>query len=420
MGKKIWLMAVFICFLLTGCGAAASDAQAQELEVASAAGDIAAPEEAVEEAAFSAEEPVVSEKASIRSNSYAYTGDKDGLFTDGLTYFTFSRNSVTHTDAAGEPLLLESLTQTSFYSECSIQTKWVNDLLTDLQASDVDYGTQLLEYAAQNQKDAGEAFYCNSHYVSRGIARHDGNIISLLSLTTVYSGGSNSYTTQTAFNLDMNQLKTLVLEDVVEPEGCGKLYELLLQKVEEKFASLGQSGALADHYKTILSDAVTYGRMTPYWYFNDQGLVIFFNPYELTPYAAGIVKIELSYSSLIGILKESYYPEAPSGWITNISVSGQQNPRQKAYDVKLGEGETLYVTISGTAAQVQLSEVTFVEQTPVDSTMLFSANRLNDETTLAVTAQPDPGKIYAVEYHDATGGPKILYFRDNKIVTDLQ
>ena len=139
----------------------------------------------------------------------------------------------------------------------------------------------------------------------------------------------------------------------------------------------------------------------------------------MTPYAAGIIKFELEYDSLNGILKEAYLPKEIEGWVTNISVDKDADNRD-VYDVYLGEGETVYITLSGTATQVQLSEVSFVEQTAVDSTMLFSANRLDDETTLAVTIDVDPEIVYAVEYYDGAGGPRIIYFKDNKILTDLK
>lgn len=410
-----WLASLFLCLMLLGCGRSESDCAAQEDETALEACGAAAPAEAQEETVA---ETTASAKSQSRSYTYTYTGNKENMISDGLTYFTFVEKNITHTNDEGDMLLQEVLTQTSFFSECPIQTEWVNEIISELQSSDASYGKELLEYAKRDQKASGNAFYFHSHYVSRGIARHDDYIISLLSLTSVYSGGMYPYMTQTSFNLDMKELKTLLLEDVIEPDGCLALYDLVLQKVEEKFSTLGESG-LHDNYKKIISDAVSYGKMTPYWYFNDKGLVIFFNQYELAQYAAGIIKVELEYSALEGILKEAYFPAEINGGITNISVD-QDLDGKAVYDVNLGEGETVYITVGGNATQVQLSEVSFIENTAVDSTMLFSANRLNQDTPLAVTINLDPDIIYAIEYYDETGGPKILYLKDNIIQTDLQ
>lgn len=416
MGKRMWLCVLSLSVLLSGCGGSALSDEAVEAAIPEmAAGETAAPVFAEE----TTEAPLVTDQdGAVRPGIYAYDGSKEDLKTDGLTYFTFTQNAVTHCDEGGEELLLETLAQTTFYSQCAIQTQWINDVLQDIQKSDNLYGNELLEYAKLDKKERGESFYCHSHYVSRGVARHDAHVISLLTQSTVYSGGIQPNMTQTALNLDMKNLKSLTLEDVIHPERCEDLYRLILTKVDEKFSVLGQS-ALVENYQSIIADRITYGKMTPYWYFNDQGLVIFFNQYELAPNAAGIIKVELGYDLLDGILIESYFPDEIDGWITNLSVNTEHNTGKPVYHVKLGEGETVYITLSGTATHVQLSEVSFVEQTAVASNMLFSANLLNEETTVALTAEPDPEKTYAVSYCDAIGGPKILYFRDNRFVTDL-
>lgn len=417
MGKKRWLSAVCICLMLSGCGGSAAESEVQAADTAMAVCETAAfPEEEMGEAEVTV---ASSANSQPRANAYVYEGNKDNLSTDGLTYFTFTEKNITHTNDAGETLLQEILTQTSFYSDCKIQNEWVNSILSDLQTADSNYGKVLLEYARQDKKESKDNFYFHSHYVSRGIARHDEGVISILSLASVYSGGTYPYMTQTAYNLDMKELKSLALEDVVQYDGCTALYDLILQKVEEKFSSFGESG-LHDNYRKIISDAVTYGKMTPYWYFNDSGLVIFFNQYELASNAAGIIKIELEYGALEGILKESYFPGETEGSITSVSIEQNISDNRSVYDVYLGAGETVYLTLKGKASQVQLSEVSFVEQTAVSSTMLFSANQLDEEITLAVTFAPDPELIYAVEYYDGSGGPNVLYFKENKLVTDLQ
>lgn len=406
MGKKYWLQVLCVCALLAGCSSAADEAPATQVETTQSASVCeAAPEMVLSDAGM--------EETSPRSGIYIYEGDTDAVKTDSLTYFSFTEKASTCRDETGEPILMESLSRASFYSQCEIQTQWVNGILSDLEKSDDQYSEQLLEYAKQDQRETGEDFYCHSHYVKRGVARHDESVISLLTLASVYSGGLQPSNIQMAYNLDMNRLRTMTLEDVIEPEGTGKLYDLLVKKVEEKFSSLSQNG-LSDDYQSIISDALTYGNMTPYWYFNDRGLVIYFNQYELAAYAEGIVKIEMEYADLAGILKEDYFPEKVAGWVTNVALE-KETDSKLVYDVFLGEGETVYITLKGKATQVQLSEVRFAEHTPVDSTMLFSANRLNDETTLAVTFSADPEITYAIEFFD-TGGQKVIYIKDGKVI----
>lgn len=411
MSKRFRLFLLILCAVLTGCGKSSDCAELAQTEAPQA-------RDSVESASSDLAPMDIAEgtTTSGRSGTYAYAGDKSNLITDGLTYFVFSQKTDTFSDDDGEPLLLEVTTETSFYSQCEAQTVWVNSLLNDLETGEAHYGQELLGYARQGREDFPDYFYCYSHYVSRGIARHDQRVISLLSQTMVYSGGAHPTTVQTAHNLDMQALTTLTLEDVILPEACQSLYTLVLDRVEGKFAAVGEVGLFED-YQSVISEALTYGNMTPYWYFNDQGLVIFFNQYALAPYAAGIIKVELEYGQLEGILKEDYLPEAADGQEIVLSVSQERNSLRNVYDVTLGYGDTVYLSFDGTARQVQLSEVNLVEQTAVASTMLFSANFLNEETALAVTGNPDPEKSYAVTYHTGNGAQTVLYY-DDTIVLD--
>lgn len=411
MSKRFRLFLLVLCAVLTGCGKSSDSAEVAQTEAPQA-------EDSVESASSDlAPMDIVDGKAAPdRSGTYAYTGDKSSLITDGLTYFVFSQKTDTFSDDDGEPLLLEVTTETSFYSQCEAQTVWVNGLLNDLETGEVHYGQELLGYARQGRADFPDYFYCYSHYVSRGIARHDQRVISLLSQTMVYSGGAHPTTVQTAHNLDMRELTTLTLEDVILPEACQSLYALVLDRVEGKFSAVSEV-VLFEDYQSVISEALTYGKMTPYWYFNDQGLVIFFNQYALAPYAAGVIKAELEYGQLDGILKEDFLPEAADGQEIVLSVSQERDSLRNVYDVTLGYGDTVYLSFNGTARQVQLSEVNLVEQTAVSSTMLFSANFLNDETALAVTGNPDPEKSYAVTYHTGSGEQTVLYY-DDTIVLD--
>ena len=40
------------------------------------------------------------------------------------------------------------------------------------------------------------------------------------------------------------------------------------------------------------------------WYFNENGLVLFANPYDIAPYAAGVLECEISYEELEQGLKK--------------------------------------------------------------------------------------------------------------------
>lgn len=358
-------------------------------------------------------------QTSVAGGSYV-TERSAAKAKDGFHYFSFVQDTVTHTDENDNVLLLETLTQADFYSTDPELSGWVNGFVDELYASDVAYGQDLLGYAGENLKAVGEEqFYSYSHYVSMGVGRHDSEVISLLSLSSVYSGGSHPSSVRTAHNLDITQMRILTLEDVIDPTGIPELTELVRTNVESKFAAMGE-GALYDDYADTIADSLTYGNMTPHWYFSEDGLVVFFNQYTLGPYASGLIRAEVSYEELDGILLPEYFPKDYSGTVADIKLTQKPDEDKWVYDVELAEGTTIYFSIEGDAHHVQFSEVYWADQTPVGESMLFSANHVDDSTTVAITGDfLDTSKVYAVEYYDEDGGPNIIYIQGTEILDEL-
>ena len=94
MGKRMWLCVLSLSVLLSGCGGSALSDEAVEAAIPEmAAGETAAPVFAEE----TTEAPLVTDQdGAVRPGIYAYDGSKEDLKTDGLTYFTFTQNAVTH------------------------------------------------------------------------------------------------------------------------------------------------------------------------------------------------------------------------------------------------------------------------------------------------------------------------------------
>lgn len=412
--KKRIIMLLLVCILLAGCGSASSSA-ADTAAAAQPAAETAA-QAVVCEAAEAGEASAAVETTAAYAYNYSAKAEFD---VGGMNYFSFGSESVTYQSDDGTDLLLEVLPKTEFTADSSAQEAWIDGILEQMYAEEAEYGKRLRVLAEEDHEELGENFYCYSHYVTQGAARHDDQVISLLSLSSVYSGGAHPNSVQTAYNLDMRSGTVLALEDVVMESGAGELTRLVQSGVESKFASLGE-GILFDGYAGTIAQAMTYGSMTPYWYFNDQGLVVFFNQYELGPYAAGIVKVKLTYEQLEGILKPDYFPEERTGRVTGVSLEEAPQDGQWIRYVDLGGSQTFYIQIKGQASQVQLSQLQYVEQTVVGQTMMFSANYLDDTATLAVTVDlSDTSRIYAVEYLDETSGPNVLYLQGSQISTEL-
>jgi len=355
---------------------------------------------------------------------YSTTADETQVETeanvvvDGMNYFTFHTDSKIYQNEQGQDLLWETFTDPDFYSPDTQLFDWVNQVLDGICRQERQLGQDLLDYAEEEQGQAGDSFYSFSHYFTMGVGRHDTKVASVLSLSSMYSGGAHPSTVQTAVNLDMKELRILTLEDVLEDGSDQSLLQMVLDSVQEKFAPV-EEGLYPD-YVEIVKNALTYGNMTSHWYFNETGLVIFFNQYELGPYAAGIIKLELPYDTLNGILRQEFMPEDYTGTVSGVQISKEAPQEEEIRSISFGEGETLYIRVEGKAFHVQLSEVFFAEGTPVGEAMLFSTNFLDDTVTIALQGDWfDSETIYGVEYRDEEDGSHVVYSTSAEVWADI-
>lgn len=392
MLRKLIFLTIIAIFL-TGCGSAAPDNEAVLAETAPAItyGTAVAGETGLQSEA--AEAPTEARSVNIPE------------------YFVFTKRTNTVTNDDGVTLLIENQTIPSFTSADESRSAWVNELLSGIGRYYSTDSSNLLEYATEfvEQNDT-ESFYSYSNYQQLGVARHDSTVVSLLSLSSLYSGGSHPNSVQTAYNLDIANQRVLRLEDILSETGAAELADLVRAGVDQKFASIDGGNGLFDDYASTIDNSMSWGTMTPYWYLNDTGLVIFYNQYELGPYAAGIIKVELPYESLEGILLEEYLPVEPDGVPGDLVLRGEWEGYRRIPITVEAEGETLLVGVEGRVHQVQLSEVLWLDETPIAQELLFSAMSLGQNDVLEITGgYTDDARSFAIEFTNGLGERKIYY-----------
>lgn len=396
---KKFIFPLLLLLLLSGCGASAPMATAAPGSAADSYGS---------ESAYVDEETTgaVSDGDTHKTNETEAPGE--GALGEG-NYFVFTRKNSTSTASDGTELLYEYRCDLSFTSSQAEQEQWIDSVIDEISAEFEANSVNLLEYAGEHlQLNGKENFFGYSNYQDIGIGRHDEKIVSLIVLSSIYSGGAHPNSIQTAWNLDMEQGMTLHLEDILCEGAEGRLAEIVQTMVDEKFQAFGQDMLFADYQITIKS-AFQSGSMTPYWYLNDTGLVIFFNQYTLGPYAAGIIKLEIPYESLAGILKEDYFPrtgKTPGRLLPRSEWEGyQQIPL-----VVEPEGMRLLVGVEGKVLQLQVSEIFWLEGNAIGERMLFSADQMDQMDVLVLIGGfDDPERSFALEYRDGIGN-KLIYY----------
>ena len=394
---------LLLAMLLSACGASAPTGEEQN------AADAAGPESVVSTSA-----PV----KSARESSEPAETTADVKMEPGVEYFSFTKYSNTLTSDDGVDMFYENRCIPTFVSPDPERSQWVGSILGNI---DRDFNTDsnnLSEYAEDYLRENGtDYFYSYSNYQQLGIARHDEAVVSLISLSSLYSGGSHPNSVQTAYNMDISGQRLLCLEDVIAEQSVQQLAALVQAGVDSKFAMIdGGNGLFAD-YADIIATSMIYGNMTPYWYLNDVGLVIFYNQYELGPYAAGIIKVELPYADLEGILLEEYFPVPGDGIPGDLVLRGEGEDCNRI-SITLDEEEgVLLVGVKGTVYQVQLSEVMWLNDTPIAQDMRFSALHLGPNDVLEISGgYTDETKSFVIEFTDGTGARHLYHIRDGELL----
>ena len=393
--------------LLTGCGAPAMEADNARPETSTIWTD-AAGVAAASEIPHTA--PAESAAQTVPETSAVCAAE----------YFTFTAQNSTVTDDSGLTLLIENKTVPTFTSGDAERSAWVNEVLERIDRDYCTDSTNLDAYAREFISLNGtEHFYSFSNYQQLGVARHDSRVVSLIALSSLYSGGTHPNSVQVAYNLDIENRRILHLEDIITESGAGELGTLVRAGVDEKFAMIDGGNGLFEDYADTIDNSMVYGNMTAYWYLNDVGLVVFYNQYELGPYAAGIIKVELPYEALDGILTPEYLPAESADENSGLTIRNEAGECHRIPITIEREGETLLIGVEGTVYQVQLSEVLWLEDTPIAQQLLFSAKSLCRNDVLEITGgYTDETRSFAIEYIDGRGEAQILYIHDGELTAE--
>ena len=356
----------------------------------------------------------------------AETVDMDAV-TEGVVeevcdaeYFCFQKVKNNVTDEEGQTILYENYCLAEFSSRDPERSAWVQEVLGSIAKAYTINSGNLRQYAEEFLQDGdSDLFYSYSNYQQLGVARHDDAVVSLIELSSLYSGGTHPNSVQTAYNLDVANLRLLRLEDVIAEDGAGELAKLVRAGVDEKFTVIDGGNGLFEDYGDTIESSMAYGNMTPYWYLNDTGLVVFYNQYELGPYAAGIIKVELPYGALEGILREEYLPAEPDGTAGDMILQGSKEGWHIIPISIEPEGETLLVGVEGRAYQVQISEVLWLDGTPISQELIFSARSLCRNDVLQITGGfDDESRSFAIEFIDGRGEHHIYYLHPGALTAE--
>ena len=158
------------------------------------------------------------------------------------------------------------------------------------------YSNELLNSFIKDSQNQAENRLGKSKLEVKQEEKYNKNgLYSLISEIYEYTEGTYGVSRRRILNVDIENSKVLLLEDLFNDD---KYVDML----NSKLLKLSENSMYSDLWeKPVIND-----EQNEYFYFDNKGIVIFYPPYELSYYARGFVEFTIPYSELYGYLKPEY------------------------------------------------------------------------------------------------------------------
>ncbi|MCR5786014.1 MAG: DUF3298 and DUF4163 domain-containing protein [Eubacterium sp.] len=200
-----------------------------------------------------------------------------------------------------EPLLTYSTQGLYLVNDGWENLKTAFDAYTQEKKEELDSEYESVLATLDDYSEADEYSYESSVSITRA----DETVVSILNGTYSYLGGAHPNYVLSGYNYDSKTGEKLEIEDVVNDVDA--FYNAVISQIEEsEYAT--EEMVYEDWQNTVYAYFYddTYSLV---WNFTNEGLEVTFNPYELAPYAVGMITLDFSYDEYASLLKEEYVEE---------------------------------------------------------------------------------------------------------------
>ncbi len=262
------------------------------------------------------------------------------------------------------------------------------------------------DLAWQTENGSAAGFYSYSLMRQTNVRYNARYLLSLTYDDTSFMGGAHGYTGRYGHTFDIRTGQELTLADLADN------YDAFLSAAVEQLKDISYGAEYAAYglnegYEDQLAGLFREGN----WYFNDEGLVLIANPYELASYAAGLIEFTLPYAWLACQIKADYLPaerEADGTLTAELSESADAAGNATyVYDTGTGGlGACVTFTASGTVQDIELNAVTYLEYSNlyrVDGTLWYAELLSDGESVCVQTWIPDLMPNLAISWRDSEG-----------------
>lgn len=149
----------------------------------------------------------------------------------------------------------------------------------------------------EESKKQGWPLRTGSVYTEYEALINDNGTMSISVIYYEYSGGAHGYTFKETLNLDLMNEKELLLKELFD--GSADYQKVLTDEILEEMYKEKEN-----LFPETLQDFKASDNLN--FYLTDEGIVFYFNPYEIAPYVRGIAEYKVPYESLKNVLNKDF------------------------------------------------------------------------------------------------------------------
>ena len=238
------------------------------------------------------------------------------------------------------------------------------------------------------------------------ITRADSSAVSLVFTTMTYTGGAHGNYFDVGYVYDAQTGELLTLDKLTSDYDAFSNfvleYMLTLAKEDETYASLD----LIEDLRSALAMLLREGS----WYFDENGLVLFSDVYELASYAEGIIRFTVPYEELENYIDAKWLPTERVSGDGSFEASLQSDVPSGSVEIidKVtadSEGLELCLKAVGTVYDVSISSVEYADYSHkfFETASHWACSYMNDCAIQLVTLIPEGMPDLMISYTTADG-----------------
>ncbi len=260
---------------------------------------------------------------------------------DGTTLFTYTYQNMTL-------FLPEALVADTIYLDFLNRLDVTSSAAQDLQA------------AAASAYTGQDGWQPHSFQVLYQPMRFDEVTLSFFATESIFDGKPRGNSTNLAVTYDLLTGQPLGIRDILVADYSA---EDLVNLIVAGLSEYEKQELLFPDYAQLISDMFFTNRPVENWYFAQDGLCFFFNPYEIAPYSSGTIICKIPYDALGGLLKDGYFPGeavsfAGTPKVVDFGAANTENISNFAELILAESGKELLLYAEGTLLNVRIQIAT--------------------------------------------------------------